>query len=87
MYELLSRKSTNSTTQTLEQVVQRTYDEYSSEFLLPGESDQAKHKELRGMNDFKFQDHILPINYPGEAKVVVGIAAAGSETLAAGSQA
>jgi voltage-gated potassium channel len=31
---------------------------------------EAKNKELRGMNTFKFKDHIVLINYPGEAKVV-----------------
>ena len=31
---------------------------------------ESKHKELRGMNNFEFKDHILLINYPGEAKVV-----------------
>ncbi len=31
---------------------------------------EEKHKELRGMNEFKFRGHIVLINYPGEAKVV-----------------
>jgi voltage-gated potassium channel len=31
---------------------------------------EAKNKELRGMNTFKFKHHIVLINYPGEAKVV-----------------
>lgn len=31
---------------------------------------EAKHKELRGMNDFTLRDHIVLINYPGEAKVI-----------------
>ena len=31
---------------------------------------EAKTKELRGMNAFTFNNHIVLINYPGEAKVV-----------------
>lgn len=31
---------------------------------------EEKHRELRGMNDFDFSQHIVLINYPGEAKVV-----------------
>lgn len=31
---------------------------------------EAKTKELRGMNTFTFNNHIVLINYPGEAKVV-----------------
>ena len=31
---------------------------------------EVKNKELRGMNSFGYRDHIVLINYPGEAKVV-----------------
>lgn len=58
MYELLSQKPANGGSQSFKQIVAQVYDEYKSEFALPDESEQAKHKELLA-NTLKYLD--LPV--------------------------
>ena len=60
MYALLSRKPSSSggESQSFEEAVAQTYREYTSEFPLPDEKEQAKHKELLA-NTMKYLD--LPI--------------------------